>query len=205
MLDHLVYAVPDLEAACDDLEARLGVRPSPGGQHAGRGTYNALLDLGGKAYIEVIAPDPSQPQPSRPRGFDLDHPAPPRLFTWAAKATDLEQRVATAKAAGYDAGEAQPLSRQRPDGVLLEWMLTVRKGFEAGGLVPFLIDWGDAPHPSETAAQGCTLVEYHGEHPDSASVAPLLAALGVELRIDEGATAALVATLDTPLGRVELR
>ena len=205
MLDHLVYAVADLDAACDDLEARLGVRPSFGGQHAGRGTHNALLDLGGKAYIEVIAPDPSQLEPKRARGFDLNHPGAPRLFTWAAKATDLEDRVKAAKAAGYDAGQAQPLSRQRPDGVLLEWMLTVRKGYEAGGLVPFLIDWGDAPHPSDTAAQGCTLIEYHGEHPDAASVAPLRAALGVELRVEAGAAAALVATLDTPRGRVELR
>jgi hypothetical protein len=32
-LDHLVYAVPDLDAGVVDLRARLGVRAAPGGPH----------------------------------------------------------------------------------------------------------------------------------------------------------------------------
>ena len=35
ILDHLVYATSDLEATCRDLETRLGVRASAGGQHPG--------------------------------------------------------------------------------------------------------------------------------------------------------------------------
>jgi len=42
-IDHLVYAAPDLDAACAEIERRLGVAPSPGGQHIGRGTRNALV------------------------------------------------------------------------------------------------------------------------------------------------------------------
>ncbi|MEE9279643.1 MAG: hypothetical protein V3V67_05670 [Myxococcota bacterium] len=71
--------------------------------------------------------------------------------------------------------------------------------------MPFLIDWGTCPHPALSRAVGCSLVELRGEHPDPAAIQKLLAALGVELEVRPGPTAALVATLDAPSGRVELR
>jgi hypothetical protein len=43
MIDHLVYATPDIEATVDELAERLGVRATPGGRHRGLGTWNALL------------------------------------------------------------------------------------------------------------------------------------------------------------------
>ncbi|MEX0783399.1 MAG: VOC family protein [Dehalococcoidia bacterium] len=204
MIDHIVYAAPDLEAACVDLEARLGVRPSPGGKHTGRGTHNALLDLGDGSYLEVIGPDPDQPAPARPRPFGIDTLALARLITWAAKASDIDDRVARAKAAGYDAGTVQAMSRMRPDGVNLAWKLTLRDEPEADGLVPFLIDWGDTPHPSATSAKGCRLITFRAEHPRPAAVLPLLEAIGERLEVREGPHARLVAEVASPRGRVEL-
>lgn len=42
-IDHLIYGVPDLTDAVDQLERRFGVRAAAGGKHLGVGTHNALL------------------------------------------------------------------------------------------------------------------------------------------------------------------
>ncbi len=207
MIDHIVYAVLDVEAACDDLEQRLGVRPTLGGRFAQMAAYNHILSLGGGAYIEVIGPDPEAGEPTGPRPFGLDTLTAPRLTTWAAKGTDLEAKVEEARAAGYDLGRAQPLSRELPDGTTLAWTLTARTaapGPEAG-LVPFLIDWGDATHPSETGAQGCQLVEFHGEHPDPEMVLKSLEAVGQPINVKKADAPALVVTIQGPNGQIELR
>ncbi len=205
MLDHLAYGVPDLDAARDELEERLGIRPMPGGQHRGISTHNAILALGEGVYLEVIAPDPNQPPPSRPRPFGLDALVDPRLVAWAAKAPDIDGRVKRARAAGYDPGNIIGLGRDLPDGGRLQWRLTFPDELEGDGLVPFLIDWGSAPHPSVTAPQGCTLLSLRGEHPQPELVRPLLQALEVNLDVARGAAAVLIATLMTPKGEVQLR
>ncbi len=45
-VDHLVYAVPDLDRGIAYIEQLLGIRATLGGRHVGRGTHNALLALG---------------------------------------------------------------------------------------------------------------------------------------------------------------
>lgn len=203
-LDHLVYAVPDLDRAVADLAKRLSVKPSPGGSHRGRGSRNALLSLGARSYIEVIGPDPDQPDPPQPRPFGIDALAAPRLVTWAIAEPQLERRIEAAAKRGYAAGSVFPLSRDLPDGTHLEWRVARPEPRGGDGLVPFLIDWGDCPHPAQSSAPGCSLANLHGEHPDPDAVRALLDALGVDLELRRG-EAALVALLDTPSGRVELR
>lgn len=204
-LDHVVYAVPDLDLAVDDLEQRLGVRATPGGKHQGLGTHNALLALASDAYLEVIGPDPEQPQPARSRPFGIDELGSGRVVTWAAKAPDLEDRVAAARAGGYDPGTIMPLSRSTPDGERIEWRLTLAPEPAGDGLVPFLIDWGATVSPARSAAKGCTIVELRAEHPDPATVSRCLTAIGEPLPVERGPRPQLIAVLDTPKGRVELR
>lgn len=204
-IDHLVYGVAALAPAADHLERLLGVRPEPGGKHEGLGTHNALLALGTGVYLELIAPDPEQPEPERPRPFGLDTLRAPGFVGWAARAGQLSERVATARARGYDAGEVLAMSRATPAGRRLHWTLTFRDEPFGEGLVPFLIDWGDTPHPSETAPAGCTLREIRAEHPDPEPIVNALRALDVELPLQRGPQPALVAAIEGPGGTVELR
>ena len=204
-LDHIVYAVPDLERAVAQLEERLGVRASPGGEHRGLGTRNALLALQDEAYIEIIGPDPAQPEPQHPRPFGIDELAGPRVATWAARESQLEARIAAARAAGCDPGTVSDVSRATPAGETLSWRLSIAAVPGGDGLVPFLIDWGDATHPSASAAPGCSLVSMRGQHPNPEAVQRDLAALGAALAVDTAPTPALVIVLDTPKGRIEIR
>jgi hypothetical protein len=204
-IDHIVHGVEDLEAGIEELAERLGVRPAMGGRHVGRGTHNALLGLGGGVYLEVIAIDPEQPAPAAPTAFSLDRLRLPRLVGWASRTTDIDGQAAAARAAGHDPGEVQSMSRRRPDGFLLEWRLS-RGTPDPGRLaVPFLIDWGDSPHPSEAAPAGVRLVELRLEHPDPDALRATLAALGATVPVDAAPEPALVAILDSPRGRVTLR
>ena len=203
--DHLVYAVPDLDWGIAELERRLGVRATPGGSHRGLGTRNALLSLGADCYLEIIGPDPEQTPPPTRRPFGLDELDAGRVVTWAVKARDLERCVEAARRVGYDPGEIRSMSRDRPDGVRLDWRLTIRAEPAGEGLVPFLIDWGASESPAQRAARGCRLIALRATHPRLAAVSALLYALDVELALDPGPHPQLIAILDTPLGRVELR
>jgi hypothetical protein len=204
-IDHLVYATPDVAAGVARVEKLLAVRVTPGGQHPGRGTRNALVAIGSRAYIEIIGPDPEQPQPAEARPFGIDRLTEPRLVTWAANEGDLPGLSRRALAAGVALGQLASGSRRRPDGMLLNWNYTDPRTVVADGIVPFFIDWGKTPHPAESAANGGRIVGLTAEHPDPERVVKSLRALDLDLVVTKSNRPALTATIDTPHGRVELR
>jgi hypothetical protein len=88
---------------------------------------------------------------------------------------------------------------------VLSWRFTYPDLRVGDGLVPFLIDWGDSPHPAQTAPGGIELVDLRAEHPDPASILECLRTLRLKLPLVAGRAPALIATLSTPRGRLELR
>jgi len=204
-IDHLVYATPDLTTGVRQIEALLGVRATPGGQHPGEGTRNALVALGPTSYLEIIGPDPEQPAPPGPRKFRIDDLKESRLVTWAAKGTNLPQFVADARRRGVPVGDVIPGSRRTPAGVLLSWHISNQRAMVADGLVPFFIDWGNTPHPAGSAAGGATLIALRAEHPEPEHVRRMLGELGLALPVAKGAKPSLVATIAGTRGRVDLR
>jgi hypothetical protein len=200
-----VYATPDLQLGIDTIEQRLGVKATPGGQHPGLGTRNALVALGPTSYLEIIGPDPDQPKPAGPRRFGIDGLKAPRIVRWVVKSSQLDAVSAKAAAAKVTLGDVTPGSRRRPDGVVLSWRYTDPNTVVADGLIPFFIDWGSSPHPALTAARGATLVQLRAEHPDAINVQRMIDSLGLELAVKPGAAAAIIATIDSPRGSVELR
>jgi hypothetical protein len=202
ILDHLVYATPDLPGTVSDLRGR-GIDLVPGGPHPGRGTRNHLAGLGEGAYLEVIGPDPDQDAPDGPRWFGIDDLTAPRLVTWAIRVPDLAAARDRSAAAGYPFGEAVAMSRRRPDGVLVSWSLAFPR--QDGGVVPFLIDWQDSPHPGGSLPTSAALDSLTGVHPDPALIAGPLTALGAVLTVVTGPEPHLEAVVAVDGGEVVLR
>jgi Glyoxalase-like domain len=200
LLDHLVYATPDLEATCRDLEIRLGVRASAGGQHPGRGTHNALISIGPKAYLEIIAPDPLQPE-TRPVWFGIDQLTAPKLITWAVRVDGLEAFVKEISP-NVKVGVVRSGSRKTPDGTTLSWQLTEPQLVQGVGLVPFLIEWNSHEHPAQSVVTGPPLVQLCIEHPEPELIRQQLNSMRLEVAIEQGSSPALVAIFE---GAIELR
>ncbi|TDD48247.1 VOC family protein [Nonomuraea terrae] len=203
-LDHLVYATPDLEATSAELEGLLGVRAAPGGRHPGFGTRNRLIGLGGRSYLEIVGPDPGQPAPAGARPFGIDGLAAPQLAGWAVAVRDIDAVTARARERGYDPGEPEEMSRRTPEGELLRWRLTPPQRAGHSGLVPFLIDWGGTRHPADGGLAVVDLMSLRAGHPDPEAVRRDLAALDVQLDLDEGPNPGLTALLRGKNGPVTL-
>src|SRR5713226_6092356 len=202
LLDHILLGCSDLDRGIDLVKESTGVRATLGGVHPGRGTRNALLSLGERRYLEIIAPDSSQ-------GSILHFPQilgmkEPRLIGWAVHPPDI---AATAKLlrenqiafTGPDDG-----SRKRPDGRVLTWK-TINLADDRHGLLPFFIEWGaDSVHPSKDAPAGCRLeyFEIMSADPDELSMA--LKRIGLGLPVQRSDKARLHALISGPKGDLAL-
>jgi hypothetical protein len=203
LIDHIIYAAPDLKKAAAVIEQRFGVRAAYGGQHMGQGTHNMLLALGPRTYLEIIAPDPEQPEPSAPRPYGVDGVTQGRLVGWALACGDIEKARATARSRGFDPGDPIEGQRVTTTGTLLQWRLT-RNALTAGP-IPFLISWGQTINPASSAPAGLVLESLRIEHADPSSVLGPLNALGAQVEVQPAAETAIVALLKCRRGRDELR
>lgn len=201
-LDHLVIATPDVESTSAWIESMTGVRPSVGGPHLGRGTRNVLCSLGPSAYVEIIGPDPGQPEPPSLRPFGVDVVVEPTLVTWCLRPAAIDRHIRRAADAGVRYTVPEPMSRRSPDGVL-EWRLAFVDSDDHGGILPFVIDWGVTSHPAPSAAAGLELVRLDAGHPDPEHLESILVALDVELQVEAAGRRCLRATLEGPAGRLE--
>jgi len=202
LLDHILLGCNDLDGGIGFVEQRTGVRAAIGGVHPGRGTRNALLSLGERRYLEIIAPDPEQSE--IPDTYGLRRLEEPRLVAWAAHPNDIKSLASRLAQAGIQAQGPTPGSRKRPDGRLLQWK-TLNLEDTAGGLLPFFIEWSaDSLHPSADSPQGCTLVKFEALAPQPEALAKIAKQLDLDLPIGKAEKPQLRAVIGSPKGELRL-
>ena len=202
LLDHILLGCSDLRHGIDFVEQHTGVRAAFGGVHPGRGTQNALLALGERRYLEIIAPDPQQNVPERQNSFKSL--TEPRLIGWAAHPGNLDDFAAKLRANGVAFDGPQPGSRRRPDGRLLNWR-TLNLKDDHGGLLPFFIQWSaDTVHPSVDAPKGCALLRFSVATPEQEDLLHAAKLVQLDLQVPMSDKPALQATIAGPKGELVL-
>ena len=197
VFDHLAVSALTLEEGVEAVEAALGVPLQAGGQHPHMATHNRLLALG-DLYLEVIAPDPSQPKPLWPRWFDLDRfTGPPRITNWITRCDDL-----AAELAASPAGTGTPVALSRGD---YRWQMAVPADgiLPFGGAFPALIHWQGTARPAHALQdRGVRLLRLKIGHPDAAALRDALAGRLTDPRvvIAPAPSHTMRATFSTPNG-----
>lgn len=210
-LDHMLLGVSDLDRGIAWLEERSGVRAAVGGVHPGRGTHNALLSLGPRQYLEIIAPDPAQLEStiavpsSAALVATLRTLKQPKLVGWGAHTDDIASVAKKATVAGLKFDGPLDGSRVRPDGKTLRWKtLALENDFD--GILPFFIEWSrDSVHPSQDAPAGCRVQSFTAETPQVKQVTLTVRTLGLDLSVAAGKAAQLLARIAGTKGEFELR
>lgn len=198
VLDHILLGCSDLERGIAFVEEHTGVRAAFGGVHPGRGTQNALLSLGTRRYLEIIAPDPKQSNVGQ--YSVITKLEEPRLIGWAAHEDNLDISAIMLRHEGIEFDGPQPGSRQRPDGKVLHWK-ALRLKDDHGGLLPFFIEWSkDSVHPSEDAPKGCLLTRFEATTNQTEDLLVLARRVHVDLPISTGKEASLRAAIAGPKG-----
>lgn len=199
VLDHLLLGSSDLDEGVAFVKQHTGVRATFGGVHPGRGTRNALLSLGERHYLEIIAPDPAQT--GSPDHYNLKKLTAPRLVGWAAHPGDLNVFAARLRNAHLAFDGPTPGSRMRPDGRRLEWE-TLNLHDTRAGLLPFFIKWSaHTVHPSVDAPAGCRLLRFEISSPDSAELQRIAALLDLDVSITRSEKPQVFARIAGPNSR----
>jgi glyoxalase-like protein len=197
-LDHVVFAVADLDEAAVRFREAFGLDSVEGGRHERWGTANRIVPLGDQ-YLELVAvvDEAAAARTGFGRGVLERASAGGGWFTLAVVADDLD---AVAIRLGLEIGSG---SRTRPDGEVLRWRSAGLDDPRREPWMPFFLAW-DAPdemHPGRARAghgvraHGIAWVEAAG---DAERLREWLGGEELPIRVIEGEPGLLRVGVATP-------
>jgi Glyoxalase-like domain len=209
-LDHIIWACADLEHGSRRFEALTGVRPRIGGVHASGLTHNALVGLGNRCYLEILAP-------VGPAGPSDDHwcrlaraAQEPRILTYCLRSPrPLSELASTFDAFGWKNAVVASNGRTTPEGVRLRWQWLAPTVERFGLAFPFFIDWLDSSHPAQSLGvsqpeSGILLQRFAVGHPHATELRRTLTEIGSPIDTYAADDVQFRVQLQTPLGAVSL-
>ena len=165
-LDHVVYAVRDLDEAAIRFREEFGLDSTEGGRHERWGTANRIVPLGDQ-YLELVAAvdEATALRNAFGRGV-LERASEGGGWFTIAAATDEIESVGSRLALDIGTG-----SRTRPDGEVVRWRMAGLEDPRRDPWMPFFLTW-DIPvelHPGRSRAghgvraEGIAWVEVGGD------------------------------------------
>lgn len=148
-LDHLGYAVRDLDEAAVRFREEFGLDSVVGGRHVGFGTANRIVPLGDH-YLEIVGVvDRAEAEGSGFGRSVLERTA--ERDGWLVIVAETDDVEAEAARLGLEVSSG---ARLRPDGSEVRWRMTGLDAPEREPWMPFFIQW-DMPaelHPGRQRA-----------------------------------------------------
>ena len=204
-IDHVIYAVDDLDLAGARLRDDVGLGSIAGGRHPRWGTANRIVPLG-HDYVELVTVVDRDVAAASDFGRPVLQAIAKRqpLVGWAVQTDDL-QAIVDRLGLHVERG-----SRTRPDGSTLAWQLAGVAPALARGALPFFIEWDVPPelHPGAAIAEhdirpvGIAGIEVTG---DERSLHEWLGNAHLPLRITEGLPSLSAVVIRTAAGDVLLQ
>jgi catechol 2,3-dioxygenase-like lactoylglutathione lyase family enzyme len=203
-IDHVVYAVRDLDEAAERFRRELGLDSIEGGRHDRWGTANRIVPLG-EDYIELIA----VVEASRAAESAFGRATLERAATgegWLAIAVATDDLDALAARLALEVVEGQ---RERPGGELVRWRSAGLEDPRRTPSLPFFIAW-EVPaelHPGRARAghgrrvEGVVGVDVGG---DPALLRDWLGGEDLPIRAAPGPPGVRSVAIATPDGRLEI-
>lgn len=152
-IDHVIYAVQDLDAFARRLFDEHGLASYEGGVHPAWGTENRIIPLG-SSYLElvtVVDVDVARVNPFGRAVLQVLHERD-GFLGWVVRVNGLV-RVTERQSL-----EAVPGSRTLPDGSVVSWRTAGMDTMISDPSMPFFIEWDDmARHPATVS------IEHHSE------------------------------------------
>ena len=162
-IDHLVYAVADIERAAERFADEYRLAATGGGEHPEFGTRNEVIPVGPGQYIELMTvADPASTHPlARTLADRVELGDGPLALCLRPESLDA--------VAGRLGIEAAPGERHNPGGQVLRWRLAGIEAALGPERLPFFIDWQgaeeelDRRHAEAASTAGIAWVEHGGD------------------------------------------
>lgn len=136
-IDHIVIGVRDLAEASANYE-RAGFTVTPGGEHVGGRTHNALVSFADGSYFEIIAFTNPDQRPDPPHRWFDQIANGDGLVDYAVLSPDLTAESGEIGARGVEIRGPHDGGRVRPDGQQIGWKTL--HTISADAPLPFVIE-----------------------------------------------------------------
>ena len=200
-LDHVIWAVPDLENYVERFEKLTSIKPVYGGEHTNSVTANYLVSLGECTYLEIVGPKPGvtpEMLGDRAATYAREHVA--------GFALGADPDNPTEELAKLTLGERREGGRNKPDGSALSWVTAGLNDFDFGpDKFQFVINWTSAPHPATTAAEGGEIMRLTIANPQVTGLRELVENNRLPIVLQPSGVPNIWLTINTPRGSIILR
>jgi|GEM_PF-151610 len=200
VIDHILLATNNLDAAVEQIKKTLDIDAEYGGKHPAYGTENYLFSLGGRSYVEIAGAQSNWTGEENSLRAAIQATNGPEILGFAVETSKIEEKRRLAKSLNLDVSEIIEGSRVQPNGKTVYYRGMVVRSAKYKGLVPFFIEWVRSEHPGLTSPKGAKLKKIKVIHPEPEGLRQIYEKIGVAIDVKAGLQPQIQLDVSSPKG-----